>query len=294
MRSHERRTKRGKPKPARQPTIRFGSKSHKLQQYIPANIEEAQPFWGWQFSRWYLKLPDGKLVRGKPEGAAQPALTFKTEEQAQRMKGRLVKIKRSKVVGELPAKLAKKIHRRDKGKGREVKLSTAELKLILSTGKYALISAGRNPEDPEDQKLTDKQIVARHRQLKDDLKDGGYAYTGVVGHYGEEEQSFLVMVHDAEKQDILRMGKKYRQDSVIYGEKGRQQMIYTGVKKQGLTLLERDGARFRASKKISTRNSLRKKAKNLGLHYLLIGMCCINSRRRSAGYSVVGDNFELV
>lgn len=190
VRSHERLTKRGKPKPARQPTIRFGSKSHKLQQYIPANIEEAQPFWGWQFSRWYLKLPNGKLVRGLPEGVSQPALQFKTEEQAQRMKEKLVKIKRSTVAGELPAKLAKKIRRRDKGQGREVKLSTEELKLVLSTGKYALISAGRNPEDPEDVKLTDKQIVARHRQLKDDLKDSGYAYTGVVGHYGEEEQSF--------------------------------------------------------------------------------------------------------
>jgi len=127
----------------------------------------------------------------------------------------------------IPRALTHKIRRLGAGQGREVKLSTSEVKVILNSGKYALISAGRNPDDVKDKALTDEQINARHRQLREDLVAGGYAYTGVVGHYGEEEQSFLVMVHEAERADIIKMGTKYHQESVIYGEGGHQQLIYT-------------------------------------------------------------------
>lgn len=127
-----------------------------------------------------------------------------------------------------------KYKRREKGKGESISLeSEKELKIILSYGKFGHISAGRNPSSPEDAKLTDEQINKRTEELRKDLIDIGYVFTQVRGNYGGYEDSFLVMVYDAEEKDLIVLGEKYNQESIIYVNSGLNKMIYTTGKNKG-------------------------------------------------------------
>jgi len=94
-------------------------------------------------------------------------------------------------------------------------------------GTYAFISAGVNPADEKDRGLDEKAVKARYDKLEKELVDKGYAYTRVKGHYGEAEDSFLVMAHEADRKHVIELGKKMNQDSVIYSEGGKHEMIYT-------------------------------------------------------------------
>lgn len=129
--------------------------------------------------------------------------------------------------------LKEKTKKRGIGAGREVSLTRDELQTVLESGKYALVSAGRNPANEADVKLTDKQISQRYQALQNDLKYSGNAYSKVAGHYGGKEDSFLVMVHDANKDEIKKLGKKYNQDSVIYSEGGKHEMHFTSGPNEG-------------------------------------------------------------
>jgi hypothetical protein len=121
-----------------------------------------------------------------------------------------------------------KVARKPEGQGGRVDLSTAELNMALQQGRYAIVSAGRNNQSPEDAQLTDEQVSARSDSLERDLVGAGYMYSPGKGKYaGDSEDSFLVMAHEAETKDVIALGKKYNQDSVIVGDKGNQQMIYT-------------------------------------------------------------------
>lgn len=127
-----------------------------------------------------------------------------------------------------------KLKRQAPGQGKEVQLSPAELSTVLASGKFALVSAGRNPNNPQDVALTDDQIQKRYSDLKNDLVGGGYAYSGVAGKYeGSTEDSFLVMVHDADRDELVKIGAKYNQDSIIYADSGKYHAIYTTGANQG-------------------------------------------------------------
>ena len=133
----------------------------------------------------------------------------------------------------IPKELFEKVKRQPLGKGREVLLKRDEVTLLLSSGRYAFISGGRNPANPTDSKLTDSQIEERYQELRSDLIQRGYAFTKVKGHYQGEEDSFLVMAHDADREDIKKLGKQYNQDSIIFSENGSHEMHYTTGKKEG-------------------------------------------------------------
>lgn len=120
-----------------------------------------------------------------------------------------------------------KLKRLGKGQGRHVQLTRAELDEVLKTGKYALVSAGPNPKLEADKHLSEDEIKARHKQLGEDLKEDGFAYTQVTGHYDGAEDTYLVMIHDANREHVRKLGEKYNQDSVIYGENGKQEMHFT-------------------------------------------------------------------
>lgn len=120
-----------------------------------------------------------------------------------------------------------KLRRLGKGKGRHVDLTRAELEQVLNTGKFALVSAGTNPNHEEDKHLTEDEVRERHKKLGEDLKQEGFAFTNVQGHYGGIEDSYLVMIHDADRDYVRKVGKKFNQDSVIYGEDGKWEMHYT-------------------------------------------------------------------
>lgn len=127
----------------------------------------------------------------------------------------------------IPDALQQKIKKLGKGQGREVSLSSDEVSTLLQSGKFALISAGRNPAHPQDRELPEEQVKARYNELRKELVDGGYAFSRVTGHYGAVEDSYLVMVHDADKDHMLKLGKKFNQDSVIHSEGGQHEMHYT-------------------------------------------------------------------
>lgn len=130
-------------------------------------------------------------------------------------------------VEDLNFNLFKKIKRKGKGKGGEIDLTEKEVATILEHGKVGFISAGVNPADPNDVKLTEKKVEERYSKLKDELSDKGYMYVRVRGKYGEEEDSFMVMVNDVDRKDIQAMGTAYNQDSIIYSDHGRNEMIFT-------------------------------------------------------------------
>lgn len=134
---------------------------------------------------------------------------------------------------EAQAALEKKVAKRPPGKGEHVELTKAELAHTLRTGKFALVSAGKNFNHPEDSKLKDADIKKRGDRLEKELKESGYAYTRVKGHYGGEEDSFLVMIHQADRNHMVAIGKKLNQDSIIYADGGKQEMVYTTGDKAG-------------------------------------------------------------
>lgn len=118
------------------------------------------------------------------------------------------------------------------GFGGHVGLHSKDLDESLKNGKYSLISAGRNPNNSEDRALTDDHIKERYKRLEQDLKDKGYKYSKVKGHYGGEEESF--MVHHADQEHMNELGMKYNQDSVIHSDDGKHKMHFTTGDNSGM------------------------------------------------------------
>ena len=112
-----------------------------------------------------------------------------------------------------------------------------EAKMVLDKGHYCLISAGRNPNSPIDAKMTIDELKARSEHLKNDLIAKGYMFTPVVGKYGEVEDSFLVMAHDPDENDMVELAKRYNQESVIIVKEGKNRLIYTSGDKIGRKVL---------------------------------------------------------
>ena len=139
-------------------------------------------------------------------------------------------------------RLLKNYRRRSPGKGKEVTIQKqTHLDSLLRYSTFCMMSAGRNPEDPEDMQLNDKQIANRYSELLSDLKSEGYVFTRCRGKYVNPEESVMVMCHDAEKSDMMTLGKKYKQDSIVFSDKGRGSLIYTTGEKAGKEEMAGDG-----------------------------------------------------
>ena len=112
-----------------------------------------------------------------------------------------------------------------KGQGYEIKrLDERELKYALTEGKFGLVSGGPNKFlDPKD--ADEKFYKERTNALEQELISRGYTYTPVVGHFFGREDSFLVMAHDADREEIKEIGVKFNQQSVIFSDKGSNEMI---------------------------------------------------------------------
>ena len=139
-----------------------------------------------------------------------------------------------------------------------VMLSAPALKQTLSHGHYSVISAGKNPNDPDekDKDQGDPMFHERHLKLRDDLEEAGLKYTEVIGNYGSgPERSFLVlhdhqggldaktsgkafMVHRSghateELSVVEKLGTKYKQDSILHGDGGKNRIHFTTGKHKG-------------------------------------------------------------
>lgn len=121
-------------------------------------------------------------------------------------------------------------HRAPGVKGERIRFDTPEeLDATLSELRYGIVSAGRNEglESGEvDRDPSDPLFKDRYAALETDLIENGYVYTNAVGKYGARENSYLVLAHDADSKDLLDLGAKYNQQSVIIGEKGLAKMVY--------------------------------------------------------------------
>jgi hypothetical protein len=118
--------------------------------------------------------------------------------------------------------------RRKEGEGKQIAIASPEdLEVILKNTKFACISAGRNPDDPEDQKLTEQQIGERYKELKKRAGEMGFMYTDSIGKYGGEEETIMVMVHDADVEDALSLGKEFKQQSVMVADHGNGKVVRT-------------------------------------------------------------------
>lgn len=130
-------------------------------------------------------------------------------------------------LAEVDAELFDRVKRKKEGKGKEITLTEKEVKDVLQYGQIGFVSAGRNPADKNDVKLSDEQISERYNKLRGDLIKKGYTFVKVKGKYGKVEDSFMVMVNDVNKKDLQAIGTAYNQDSVIYSNGNRNELIYT-------------------------------------------------------------------
>lgn len=159
----------------------------------------------------------------------KPKDAFKNEDQLREMweKANKPSVEKKKAYGgELPPELKKKIERREKGKGEEIKLTKEEVFDILQKGEVGFVSAGVNPADEADKKLTPEQVKERDKKLRADLVQDGFTFMPVTGKYGELEESYMVMVNEISEPELEKLGVKYNQ-SVIYSAKGKNNMIFT-------------------------------------------------------------------
>lgn len=130
-------------------------------------------------------------------------------------------------INKLSTELYEKVKRRGPNEGEEVKLNKAEVGEVLTKGIVGFISAGRNPQIEEDKALSDFQIEQRDIELRKDLIKAGFVFDRVHGKYGEEEDSFMVLVNEVSAHDLSVLGAKYNQDSVIHSQAGKNRMIFT-------------------------------------------------------------------
>ena len=143
------------------------------------------------------------------------------------------------------AKILKQFRRRAPGEGKEKTIQKkADLEVLLKESTFCMMSAGRNPEDPEDMKLSDKEIKQRYNNLLSDLAAKGYIYTRCKGKYVNPEESVMVMAHDADRNEMMEIGEKYKQDSVVFSDKGKGELIYTTGKKKGKAEMAGKGFEF--------------------------------------------------
>jgi len=128
---------------------------------------------------------------------------------------------------DIPASLSEKCRREKPGSGGEIHLSKKEVTTLLRHGVVGFISAGTNPNSTQEKKLSDAGIKTREKHLRDDLVKQGLKFVKVTGKYGEVEDSYMVMVPNVKDKELIELGKRYNQDSVIYSDHGKNKLIFT-------------------------------------------------------------------
>ena len=122
--------------------------------------------------------------------------------------------------------LSSKIARREPGKGESVQFTLEEVDDLLNNGIIGLMSAGKNPNLEPD--MTTDQEHSRHDELMGDLKERGFVFAEGRGMYeGHEERSVMVMIPESSREEMVELGEKYNQDSVIWSDGGDNHFVYT-------------------------------------------------------------------
>lgn len=85
-----------------------------------------------------------------------------------------------------------------------------------------------SPENPCGEPLSAEENAKRYRRLIRLLKDGFYGYRKIKGKYGVEENSF--MIYNISKKDAIELGEKFEQESILFGQKMGNQMLFQVIK----------------------------------------------------------------
>lgn len=88
---------------------------------------------------------------------------------------------------------------------------------VTSGGTFGLLS-GENPRGPT-------ETTPTHENLINHLKQMGLKHEVVQGHYGSPETS--VLVHNPTRDQMVSLGKRFGQESVIHSSGGKHELVYT-------------------------------------------------------------------
>jgi hypothetical protein len=69
-----------------------------------------------------------------------------------------------------------------------------------------------------------------------DLKNGQYGYRSVLGQYGNKEDSFII--NNISMEDAIRLGDKYKQESIVFGRRVEEDEGYIGMKFNLISTME--------------------------------------------------------
>ena len=160
----------------------------------------------------------------------QPKDKTPKAEESKEKKG---KEEQEDTLANLSEALASKVSRKQEGHGSKIFLNKKEVSEILSKGMFAMVSADSNPNDMDhDKKKKGHWMKQRHALIKD-IQDMGLMFMPCIGKYGSVERSYLIFSPEMNKQEVYDLGKKYGQDSVIWGKGGKNELIYTTGENKG-------------------------------------------------------------
>ncbi len=125
-----------------------------------------------------------------------------------------------------------------------------ELTQLLDAGTFSLISAGRNPSIEQDRALSDAAIAARYEKLKQNLITSHYDFQEVKGNYGGlVEVSYLTKSSAFRECELLALGVKLNQDSIILTKAGVNALVFTTGPNAGNAAIGKGWVKITASDK---------------------------------------------
>lgn len=125
----------------------------------------------------------------------------------------LISLIESEVKGVLASLKEEKLEEEQLEEGGYAKLVRSLAGLEPSIDSIGIITA----ENPMAQELSPKANKERNRELAKKLREMGYGFYQVQGRYGNVEKPLVVP--NISKEDIVKLGNEFEQDSVIFVEK---------------------------------------------------------------------------
>ena len=180
---------------------------------------------------WHQRVVKGQAGESQGEAEKGQQAAAQEPEGAKQDNGDGKKSDIETQLGDCPASLREKCQRAAAGEGKEISMTKGEVYLLLERGVVGIISAGKNPKLEKDMKPAEEK--KRHEELRADLKQRGLMHMQVLGMYEGKEDSFMVFTPDVRKDELTEMGKKYNQDSVVFVDHGKNQMIFTTGENEG-------------------------------------------------------------
>ena len=103
---------------------------------------------------------------------------------------------------------------------------------LFSGGRFGLMS-GESPRFPATQKPT-------HENLVNHLRNQGIGFEETHGRYDDPERS--VIIHSPTRELMAGLGKHFGQESVVFSDKGKHELLYTNGEHEGKSRLTKPGS----------------------------------------------------